>query len=181
MGQRLNINIVENNKVLANSYFHWGGYTYTACDLVSRIITKFNEISSERKGLPLAVLLLQSSGAWFNDAEFEFARNITELSDIVNNLNPTKQGFIGISDNAKKEHDEWQDDCVYIHIDTKVVEFNVINIKISDELEDETIEIMPFDLSAIPFDEFNLFSALITEDDTVFVTDNEDEFLCSIC
>lgn len=38
MGQRLNIEIKENNKVLANSYYHWSGYTSSALLLTEKIL-----------------------------------------------------------------------------------------------------------------------------------------------
>ena len=40
MGQRLNIEIVKNGEVLANSYYHWSGFSNSSIDLAIRIINK---------------------------------------------------------------------------------------------------------------------------------------------
>lgn len=38
MGQRLNIEIVNGDTCLANAYYHWSGYTLSACDLTMKIL-----------------------------------------------------------------------------------------------------------------------------------------------
>lgn len=44
MGQRLNIEIVKNGEVLANSYYHWAAYSEVAIDLAIQIINKYEYI-----------------------------------------------------------------------------------------------------------------------------------------
>lgn len=38
MGQRLNIEILKNGEVLANSYYHWSGFSNSAINLTIYII-----------------------------------------------------------------------------------------------------------------------------------------------
>ena len=38
MGERLNLEIRYNNKPLANSYYHWSGYTRSALELTENIL-----------------------------------------------------------------------------------------------------------------------------------------------
>lgn len=44
MGQRLNIEIVKDKKVLANCYYHWSGYSNSAVNLAIQIIERFEYI-----------------------------------------------------------------------------------------------------------------------------------------
>lgn len=89
MGQRLNIEIVKNGKVLANSYYHWSGYSSSAINLTETIITKFDYIKKynvegyiKNKDLLLAIRLLETTGAGVTD--IEGTRKI--LEDETNNL-----------------------------------------------------------------------------------------------
>lgn len=45
MGQRLNISIRENDKILASGYWHWGGYTDSALGILSEMIETINEFN----------------------------------------------------------------------------------------------------------------------------------------
>lgn len=43
MGQRLNISIRENDKILASGYWHWGGFTNSALGILSEMVETINE------------------------------------------------------------------------------------------------------------------------------------------
>ena len=47
MGQRLNIEIIENGKVLANAYYHWSGYTSSSLELTQEILEAIEKINYE--------------------------------------------------------------------------------------------------------------------------------------
>lgn len=44
MGQRLNIEIMKNDKVLANAYYHWSAYTSSALELCAYIIEEIKNV-----------------------------------------------------------------------------------------------------------------------------------------
>lgn len=76
MGQRLNIEIVKNEKVLANSYYHWSGYSNCAVNLAIKIINNFRYLKRckvenyiENQDLLFAIRLLEETGAGFNDID----------------------------------------------------------------------------------------------------------------
>lgn len=75
MGQRLNIEIVKNKEVIANSYFHWSAYSNSAINMVADIISKFNYIkkyeveNAKNKDLLLAIRLLESTGAGIGEKD----------------------------------------------------------------------------------------------------------------
>ena len=74
MGQRLNIEIArkKDNKILANSYYHWSAYTYSSLELANEIIEYFydivrnDKVSDEIK----AIQLLQTTGAGLLEQEY---------------------------------------------------------------------------------------------------------------
>ena len=59
MGQRLNIEIINDDKVLANAYYHWAGYTTSAISLTETILHSF--IDDGCYDLPKAIALGPSS------------------------------------------------------------------------------------------------------------------------
>lgn len=80
MGQRLNIEIINNGQVLANAYYHWSAYTLSSLELVAKVLSAYNKISldtSEAVRLAeyqeKAVWALQSTGAGLPDDEREVA------------------------------------------------------------------------------------------------------------
>ena len=74
MGQKLNIAIKrkKDNKILANSYYHWSAYTYPSLELADEIIENIydivinDKVSDEIK----AIQLLQTTGAGLLEQEY---------------------------------------------------------------------------------------------------------------
>jgi len=76
MGQRLNLEIVKNGEVLANSYYHWSGFSNCSINLAIRIINSFEYIKKykvekyiKNKDLLFAIRLLEETGAGTYDIE----------------------------------------------------------------------------------------------------------------
>ena len=74
MGQRLNIEILKNGEVLANSYYHWSGVSNSAVNLTIQIINNFDYIKKYRveeyiknQDLLFAIRLLEETEAGVND------------------------------------------------------------------------------------------------------------------
>ena len=74
MGQRLNVEIrrKKDNKILANSYYHWSAYTYPSLELADEIMENIygviinDKVSDEIK----AIQLLQTTGAGLLEQEY---------------------------------------------------------------------------------------------------------------
>lgn len=101
MGQRLNIEIVKNGDVLANSYYHWSGFSNSAIDLTIKIIEHFDYIRRHKveryiknKDLLFAIRLLEITEAGVND--IEEARKILEDQTMNLKLQPCKGRNDGI-------------------------------------------------------------------------------------
>ncbi len=78
MGQRLNIEIGYKDKVLANCYYHWSGYTTSAFALTRQIIEYFSTIGpvNSYNMFFLAVKSLEHTGARLSCYEARQARKI---------------------------------------------------------------------------------------------------------
>lgn len=135
MGQRLNIEIVKNGEVLANSYYHWAGYSNCAVDLAVQIINNFEYIKKnkvekyiENRDLLFAIRLLEETGAGVNNID----KTRELLKDETNNLKLKKcegrnEGIIGITEEDIEETRYWEEGRVSIDIEKKTVNFNVIH------------------------------------------------------
>ena len=149
MGQRLNIEIVKNGKVLANSYYHWSGYSNSAVNMVVQIIQEYEYIKKykvekyiKNQDLLLAIRLLEETGAGLND--IDMTRNI--LKDETMNLKLKKcqgrdEGIIGITQKDIEETRYWEEGRVSIDIENKKIDFGVINEYTEEEFNYDYDEI----------------------------------------
>lgn len=145
MGQRLNIEIVKNGKVLANSYYHWAGFSNSAVNLVIQIIREYEYIQKykvekyiKNKDLLFAIRLLESTGAGLND--INATRKI--LKDETMNLKlrecqERNEGIIGITQKDIEETRYWEEGRVSIDIENKIIDFDVIREYTLKELKDD--------------------------------------------
>lgn len=131
MGQRLNIEIVKNKKVLANCYYHWSGYSSSAVDLVIQIIKHFESIRKyevekyiKRQDLLFAIRLLEKTGAGFKD--INIIRKILKDKTMNLELNQSKgrdEGIIEISNEGIEENRYWEESRVTVDIANKTITF----------------------------------------------------------
>jgi len=174
MGQRLNIEIVNNERVLANSYYHWSAYTSSSIGLTKHILENFEKIK-DLPPLKTAISLLQFTGAGFNESEMKAALNILELADFkINETTGRNDGLISASEKGIKETEQWEECRVTINIESKSINFNVFSESTKEEYfedyeveKDTVIEDLPFDIANIKFDEFDNFSKIFEDNEGV--------------
>lgn len=148
MGQRLNIEILKNDEILANSYYHWSGFSNSAVDLAVQIISNFEHIKKYRvekyiknQDLLFAIRLLEETGAGISN--IDKARKL--LEDNTNNLLIKKcdgrnEGIIGITKEDIEETRYWEEGRVSIDIEKQTVDFNVIDEYTTEELKKDCEE-----------------------------------------
>lgn len=123
MGQRLNIEIRKDDKVLANAYYHWSGYTSSSLQLTSEILKNINNVNFNND-VAKAVKLLEVTGAGLTKDEFVFLsddiRNIAFKSAIDRN-----SGLIAISEKGISDTQYWEVAKVEIHLDTKNIKLDL--------------------------------------------------------
>ncbi|MCI8699721.1 MAG: hypothetical protein HFJ47_00055 [Clostridia bacterium] len=135
MGQRLNIEIKNKEKVLANCYYHWSGFANSAVNLTIEIIRNFEYIRKyetqnvKNKELLFAIRLLEETGAGTQKSEID--NTIKEIGLIDENIKLKEskgrnEGIIEISEEGMKENRYWEEARVTIDIENKTVNFNAI-------------------------------------------------------
>lgn len=133
MGQRLNIEIRRDDKVLANAYYHWSGYTSSALGLTKKILdSKFLNMTSildEEK----AVRMLEVTGAGLTNSEFNEKFTYPKFLKATDR----NEGLIAISEKGISETQKWEEARVEIHIDTKMLRLNLYWKFDEDDIEND--------------------------------------------
>ena len=159
MGQRLNIEILKNDEILANSYYHWSGFSNCAVNLAIQIINNFEYIKKYRveeyiknQDLLFAIRLLEETGAGINN--INNARKL--LEDETNNLKLKKcegrdEGIIGITKEDIEGTRYWEEGRISIDIEKRTVDFHVIDEYTTEKLKENYTEkeIREFDIKEI--------------------------------
>lgn len=184
MGQRLNIEIMHGDEVLANAYYHWSAYTPSALRLTKGILMAVDTIQCGDV-FEQAVRLLEATGAGVNTIERnrinQCTGRIAELAyqDCVDR----NEGLLAVTEQGIEETRCWEEGRVTIHLDTRTVDFSVFwdYDPASYEADyEEPATALPlvsaFETKDIPFDGFARFmwdieahpAGLRTPDGTVY-------------
>ncbi len=183
MGQRLNIEIVENGKCLANAYYHWSAYTDSSYELAKQIIEAIPTIKEENSVLK-AIRLLEITGARLMESDLEYTKNvgIDCKFEIATNRN---DGLISITDESINKTRQWQEYALYIYLDEGRMNFQVIyNQEIWDWEKDQReyadnpktrkdLSVLDIDFTDVKFTRINEFGQFLKEH-------HEDVFLTSL-
>ena len=131
MGQRLNIEIrrKKDNKILANSYYHWSAYTYSSLKLANEIIENIydvirnNKVSDEIK----AIQLLQTTGAGLLEQEYN---TLNEEDKKYCFLATSRDlGLISFTERGMEETRTWEESRLTITIDFDNKEYDFVGDK----------------------------------------------------
>ena len=134
MGQRLNIEIIKNSgEVIANCYYHWGGYTMSALEPTLQVVNAFNKIKDEN--LPdevLAVKLLESTCSLsFTDMKIHYAGSDKKSLEYLkekypdyefNSMYDRNVGIIGVVEEDISSTRQWCEGVVYINIESQIID-----------------------------------------------------------
>lgn len=174
MGQRLNVEIVSNGKLLANAYYHWDAYTGISLRRIDDILNKLNEIKeSVKDDLDLAIKLLESTGAGINDVERNYILADPELSKYlpINDCVDRNEGILAITKEGMQNIRYWEEGRVTIDVRKRTILFRVYwEVTKEDYLDDyydmehyEQLPTIDYDLEKeIPFDKFEELKNLYT-------------------
>lgn len=169
MGQRLNIEIINNGKTLANAYYHWAAYSNSAAELAQMIIRNVDSVNKYQSDLLKAIKLLELTGAGLTDREIEYAKTIDELKEVeLKECTGRNDGLIAISPEGISETRFWQEYSLYIYLDEQRMNFKVLWDEPRwdyerDCKEDDTIvqfndlEVFDINLDDIKFSEIDSF------------------------
>ena len=178
MGQRLNVEIVSNGKLLANAYYHWDAYTGISLRRTDDILNKLNKIKeSVKDDLDLAIRLLESTGAGINAEERNYILANSELSKYlpINDCVGRNEGILAITQKSMQIIRGWEEGRVTIDIGKRTILFRVYWKMTKEEYLDafesdleryEQLQTIDYDLEKeIPFDKFeelkNLYASTV--------------------
>lgn len=152
MGERLNIEVVKGNKLLANSYYHWSGYSNCAVNLTIEIVESFEYIKKykvdnvKNKDILLAIRLLEATGAGTNESQISNTIKTIGLIDTNVEIKKCKgrdEGIIEISEEGMNENRSWEESRVTIDIENQKINFEAYQ-EIDEEdkkyYEEEAVE-----------------------------------------
>lgn len=142
MGQRLAINIQSDGKLLANAYYHWGGYTSSSLKLANTIfesgLLTDAFIKAVASPTQYAIKLLEFTGAGYTN------RNA---------------GLINSEPKAMDNTNRWAEASIAIDLVTRTVIMDTTWIDedgeyLSEDYDKCTVVSFPFNLNKCTFDEF---------------------------
>lgn len=173
MGQRLNIEIKDDDMTLACCYYHWSGYTGSSAELTNKIINGFYEYPDHTEPMIIqAVRLLRDTGASFSTEEARRILNDPELKEMLElflgGTPDRSNGLIGVTEKEILNTEMCEEARVEIDITRKTVYFGAIY----DIDPEETVEI-DIDIDSLPtlsfsgdfvvsFDDWPAFYASVT-------------------
>lgn len=126
MGQRLNIEIWNNGKVLANAYYHWSGYTSASAKLTKTILEFFHFNEPYESKLLYAIRALESTGAKLTEEDIRVAERNPEFLDCTFLCAIDRNyGLIGITDYSIESTRDYEDGRVTLYLDEQRINFDV--------------------------------------------------------
>ena len=137
MGQRLNLSINKNGKVLANCYYHWSGYTNSAMEKARQALDILEE--QEEVGVKEAILALKETGAGIDTKN---AQNYVKPDEEIHR----NDGIIATTEEDIKETEMWSECEIIIDMGTRKV--NLIDA-ISEYDEEDIQEYFDIDISTL--------------------------------
>jgi len=163
MGQRLNIEIISESKVLANAYYHWSAYTEIALELTGIVIKAYKETQSSDNYRQRAVWALQATGAGLPEEEKKTiaARNLTGLTECQGR----NKGLIAVSDKSIQETRYWEEYRVTLYLDEQRVDFDCLKKRKNYEYdkENKNLPTTEWNICDIKFNDFKLFEQCIKD------------------
>lgn len=168
MGQRLNIEICNSTRTLANAYYHWGAYTDSALEYTAMIIDAYYNLSYQiTDDLQLAVKLLEITGAGITDEEKERIPYDPDFDFSDIKFSPAidrNEGLIAVTEKGMEETRSWEEGRVTINIEDENFCFEVLLYYEKDEyVEDYGIKSLSelnqikhnFFLDYLPFEQIS--------------------------
>ena len=121
MGQRLNIEIVRKDKVIATSYYHWSAYTVPAVEMTFTALRELIKNKNVVDDVDMAVRALEATGAGLTE---EDKSSITNGQDYKISQN-RNDGFIGVTQESMQNMINYQEGDTAIIINKDGYDFNV--------------------------------------------------------
>ena len=125
MGQRLVINIIEDNKRIANIYYHWSAYTVSALVEAKDLINSGVFAGNSGKALQLNLIrYIESVGGCIDGgADSEEYQAISEMfpDEVFKADGSRNAGLIAITPDGMEQLESWAEGILEINLDTDMI------------------------------------------------------------
>lgn len=191
MGQRLNIEIIDNDVTLANCYYHWSGFTFNALALTEQILDHLDDLNlKDTTPLQKAIKLLMISGGNFTESECNKALKVEELKEIAE-LAATlpvnrNDGLIAFTSLEMENTRQWEEGRVTIDLSEKVIAFEALivideeDFNVREDEADTQLVGLNHSVSEIPFEDFKDFAKTVNINEGDYFIDKDGYIFSSI-
>lgn len=139
MGQRLNIEITANDKLLANCYYHWSAYTSSA-KILTRQILLYLKNSRTTEPLLKAIRCLEKTGAGLTKFELEDVKKLYPKRTFKK-AKDRNTGLIAITQQGMNETRRWEEGRVTVDITNNTLNFDVFFTETIEEFKEDNEEV----------------------------------------
>lgn len=182
MGQRLNIEIVDNmndKNVLANCYYHWSGYTSSSLLLVGIVFDVLKPMVKEY-GITkkMAINVLEETGATLTSEELDEVNKLYPGEFSLEGVTVNRSnGLISITSEEINETRRWEEARVTVYAEDDKISFDVLwycdEETLNEDLNEDEIKRIPeldFELDNMTYDEFIEFQRIVSNaiDDGIY-------------
>lgn len=172
MGERLNIEIHKDSKCLANSYYHWSGYTSSTLEHINTVLS--NIPANYDNDVVYAIKLLESTGAGLYD-NYNSVNEYYKVNKLYGDKYNFKRcidrnaGLISISNEGIEQNRYWEERRAVIDLTNETVNLQgvIYESTIAEYLDEYgesdnmgiingklTYPMLDIDLKSIKFSEF---------------------------
>lgn len=151
MGQRLNIEIIKDGKVVGNCYYHWSAYTLSSLVETSKVIEKYDELI--KQNLPNEVLITKMfenctsfdlfkgfNGAGLSPDSYKYMCDKYPDYDFKVGVD-RNAGLIGITEKDINDTRTWEQGHVIIDLDKEIIDAGLmIDYRKIDEYKQDCID-----------------------------------------
>jgi hypothetical protein len=190
MGQRLVLSIKKDDVIIANSYYHWSGYTFPSIDLA---LTVYNYIEANRDIITnpyeLAIRALKQTGANYADKKtIDIAQKLIGQA-LPSGYPDRNKGLISLSTEDVISSLHWAEVDVIVDIDSDMIYVDAYHIETLESLSNykditdkdiPTINNYVLDNYMHISDLLDLFENLTFKDTSTFKINNTDMYLSTI-
>lgn len=169
MGERLNFEIANGCKVIANCYYHWSGYTIRAIEHASVISHNYLAMKNKYENpLYRAVALFELTGAGVSQHSLEAFR--CELpQELIVKARDRNYGLIGISAKDIRETQQNGEEGLEFNLETETFDLYGCFIPVcksnADWFKDCEIVDIDYDLGEVSLDDFEKVAEIIRDAD----------------
>lgn len=179
MGQRLNLEIHKDGEVLANAYYHWSGYTSSACYEALKAVKSWLNIEDTISPLITAIKMLEATGAGFNESELQSLEESGLLEKYEINKTDLKpctgksDGIIAITSKEIENTRYWEEHRAILDLYSLTFDLSGVFWDYDPEEYDEEdfkkfkVTTIDFDIEEIPFDKIHYVIEQLNDADVI--------------